>query len=313
MEGSQSSIAREKIRLGDLEGAGRIVEEALTRCAGMGNDPEVWSVRLLRAHLLSLRGKNEKAIDYLNSQEALYPPDESDQSSLARIKLNRGYFLGLLGRYAPAYATLREAEEITLEAGLLGLQCDVYQRQATLIYFQRDFVTSDLLFRKILEISEKIDDWSCRAVGLWGIAKNLMAQEHYNEALPLFDESLSLYVKAGHRLGMATVWCDQGVCYLGLGDDERALKLYTDALEVNAKAGVIHSYLVVVANTGNVYMHRGDYLRAIDHYRRALELAREIKDPVSIKKWSFNLWLGYARLRRSVDQMRSATSSRQAI
>ena len=31
-------------------------------------------------------------------------------------------------------------------------------------------------------------------------------------------------------------------------------------------------------------------------------MAREIKDPVSIKKWTHNINLAYARIRQSVDQ-----------
>jgi hypothetical protein len=50
-------------------------------------------------------------------------------------------------------------------------------------------------------------------------------------------------------------------------------------------------------------LHRGDDLTAIDYYRRALEQAREIKDPVNIRKWSYNIQLVYARLRQSVDQL----------
>jgi hypothetical protein len=46
----------------------------------------------------------------------------------------------------------------------------------------------------------------------------------------------------------------------------------------------------------------------VDYYRRALSLAREIKDPVSIEKWSYNIRLAYARLRQAVDQLDSKTA-----
>lgn len=102
---------------------------------------------------------------------------------------------------------------------------------------------------------------------------------------------------------MATVWGELAVCHLGLGDDQRSLELLQRALEMNRKAGAVHNYQVVLANIGNVYLHLGDHLLAIDYYRRALDLAREIKDPVSIEKWSYNIRLGYARLRESVDRL----------
>ncbi len=98
------------------------------------------------------------------------------------------------------------------------------------------------------------------------------------------------------------VWGELAVCYLGLGDDEKAMELFRKAERVNHEAGVVHNYQVVLANIGNVYLHRRDHFTAISYYQRALALAREIKDPVSIKKWARNINLAYARIRQSVDE-----------
>lgn len=49
-------------------------------------------------------------------------------------------------------------------------------------------------------------------------------------------------------------------------------------------------------------MYRRDYLTALSYYRRAVSLARQIKDPVSVKKWTYNINLAYARIRAQVDQ-----------
>lgn len=98
------------------------------------------------------------------------------------------------------------------------------------------------------------------------------------------------------------VWSELAVCYLGLGDDERALELFRQAERVNFESGVVHNYQVALANIGNVYLHRRDHFAAISYYQRAIALAREIKDPVSIKKWTRNINLAYARIRLSVDQ-----------
>lgn len=100
------------------------------------------------------------------------------------------------------------------------------------------------------------------------------------------------------------VWSELAVCYLGMGDDEKALELFRKAESVNHESGFIHNYQVVLANIGNVYLHRRDHFTAISYYQRALALAREIKDPVSIKKWSYNINLAYARIRAAVDENR---------
>jgi tetratricopeptide (TPR) repeat protein len=194
------------------------------------------------------------------------------------------------------------------DAGLLELLCEVHQCQAMIFYLQTDYESSDRVFRVILDASEQIGGWYFRGNALWGIGKNLMIQGHHQAAMSWLEEALALYESAGARLLMAIVWGEMAVCHLGLGEDRKSLELLENALRVQSKAGTVQNYLVVLANIGNVYLYRGDYLTAIAYYRRALELAREIKDPVSIQKWSGNLRLAYARLRQSVDRLDSETA-----
>ena len=137
---------------------------------------------------------------------------------------------------------------------------------------------------------------------LWGIGKNLMIQEYYEEAIPWLDESLGIFEGAGARLAIAMVWGELGICHLSLGYDQKALELFQNAAEVELKSGVVHNYQVSLASIGNVYLHRRDHFTAISYYQRALTLAREIKDPISIKKWTRNINLAYARIRQSVDE-----------
>ncbi len=128
-----------------------------------------------------------------------------------------------------------------------------------------------------------------------------MIQEHYQDALPWLEQSLAIFEAADAPLVVAMDWSELAVCYLGLGDDEKALELFRDAERVNYECGVVHNYQVVLANIGNVYLHRRDYFTAISYYQRALAIAREIKDPVSVKKWTRNINLAYARIRQAVD------------
>lgn len=80
------------------------------------------------------------------------------------------------------------------------------------------------------------------------------------------------------------------------------MELLRQAEHINHEGGV-HNYQVVLTNIGNVYLHRRDFFTAITHYQRALALARQIKDPVSIRKWTRNINLAYARIRLSADQL----------
>ena len=240
--------------------------------------------------------------------DAKFPPEASDRISLIGIKKTCGYRLGHLGKYPASHKLMGEPESLARSAGMRELLAEVRQCQAMIFYLQRDYESSERIFRLILNDAEQIGGWYFRATALWGIGKNLMIQGHHEAALPWLEESLALFERAGAHLSVATVWGEMAVCYLGFGDDRKSLELLENALEANRGAGTVHNYLVALANIGNVYLHRGHYLTAIDYYRRALELAREIKDPVSISKWSHNIRLAYARLRESVDRLGSGTA-----
>jgi tetratricopeptide (TPR) repeat protein len=305
---SVSNLARNLLRQGKLESVGQVVVSELERDGDQGNAGEVWSLRLIHADLMRLRGQTEQALEYLRQKEIEFPPAIDDFVSSAGLKRLRGYCLGLLGRYPECHRLLLEAESIARDAGLLELRCEVHQCQAMIYYLQRNFEASDRAFRLILAASDEIGGWYFRANALWGIGKNLMIQEHYEAALLWLEEARSLFEAAGARLSTAIVWSELAVCHLGLGDDRRSLELLEQASEVTRALGVVQNYQVNLANIGNVYLHRGDYLRAVDYYRQALALAREIKDPVSIEKWSYNIRLAYARLREAVDQLDSKTA-----
>ena len=63
-----------------------------------------------------------------------------------------------------------------------------------------------------------------------------------------------------------------------------------------------------MANIGNVYLQGRDYFTAISYYEKALALAREIKDPVSVNKWTYSIRLTYARIQSAVDEQHPRTA-----
>jgi tetratricopeptide (TPR) repeat protein len=234
--------------------------------------------------------------------ESLHAPDASDFESSAALKMYRGTYAGYLDRYQASRHLLEEAEAIAREAGLIELVGDIHLSRAFIFFRQKDYASSDNDFRRALKLADEVGGWYLRGYGLWGVGKNLMIQEHHREAMPWLEEALGIFEAAEARLAVATVWNELALCYLGMGDDETAMELLRKAESVDHECGVIHNYQVVLADIGNVYLHRRDYLTAISYYQRALALAREIKDQVSIKKWTRNINLAYARIRLAVDQ-----------
>jgi tetratricopeptide (TPR) repeat protein len=299
LEQSVEELARDLIRMGDLDDANKLVETEIERVGDRNNATELWRLRVIRAQALEARGHVEEALKYL---ESLPPPPPEDIESNAALKLCRGSFSGHLGRYEASHRLLHEAETMARDAGLPKLEGEVYLSRAFVFFLQKDYALSDRMFRAALNIGEQVGGWYFRGHALWGIGKNLMIQEQYHEAMPWLQESLEIFENAGARLSIAMVWSEVAVCQLGLGDDAKAMELFRKAEHVNYEAGAIHNYQVVLANIGNVYLHRRDHFTAISYYQRALALAREIKDPVSVKKWTRNINLAYARIRLAVDE-----------
>jgi tetratricopeptide (TPR) repeat protein len=191
---------------------------------------------------------------------------------------------------------------MALAGGLRELQCEVLLRRAMIFFLQREYVTSDGVYRAVLALSERRGGWYFRAMPLWGIGKNLMIRKRYERAVAWLDEALKIFKTVGARLSIATVWSELGVCNLGLGNNEKALELFRNAAQVDYESGALHNYQVTVANIGNVYLQRREFFTALSYYEKALGIAREIKDPVSVTKWTYNIRLAYARTRSAVDE-----------
>ena len=289
--------SRELLRLGDIEAAGEIAEAEISRLADQGDTVELWRARFIRAEILSMKGHTEAALRYLDSLTA--PP--STELSVA-MKLNRGRYRGLLGKHTEAYALLVEAASEAQEAGLSELLGEIYLEQAFVSFLRKQYTASDHEFRLALQVSEEIGEWFLRGSALWGVGKVLMIEGYHRDAIPWLEDSLEIFQSANAKLATAMVWGELGVCRLGLGDDQGALDLFLKAAEVESAAGLIRNYQVSLADIGNVYLERCEYLTALSYYQRALSLARDIKDPVSVKKWTYNINLAYARIRAQIDQ-----------
>lgn len=286
------------MRRGNLRGADEIVKAAIGSTSPVCESNEIWDLHFLRARILDATGQTEAAVTYLKS---LLPPSSDLLEARSKLCNYLASYEGYLGRYQVADQLFSEALNIAGRAGLYEVVGDIHLAQAFIYFRKKDYRSSDGEFRLALEISERVGGWYLRGHGLWGIGKNLMIQEHYQAALPWLDQALEVFVANEEPLYVAMVWSELGVCRLGLGSDVDAMDLFRRAEKVYFEAGIVHNYQVVLANIGNVYLHRGDYLTAISYYQRALAMAREIKDRVSIKKWTRNINLAYARIKLSVD------------
>jgi tetratricopeptide (TPR) repeat protein len=295
MEQLDKNLARDLLRRYDLVGAAT----AATAAIETASNP--WPYRLVLLDVQRLKGKRAEALKELEHLAEIDPPHQEDVESCIGIKKLRGYYAGLLGRYKLSHQLLLDAEELAHSANVIESLAEVYQCQAMIHFLQRSYAESDRIFRLILNLSRQIGGWYFRGSALWGIGKTQMIQKHYQEAIPWLQQSLAVFENERVELSMALVWSEMAVCHLGLGDDRQSLDLLRRAEAVQHENGTVANYQIVLGNIGNVYLYRKDYPTSISYYQRALTIAHEIKDPVSIHKWTYNTSLALLRMRAAVD------------
>jgi tetratricopeptide (TPR) repeat protein len=296
MEYSDRYLARDLLRRYDLNAAASVATSAIN------NASNPWPYRLILLDVRRLQGQRVEALQELGRLADLDPPAPEDAESNIAIKKLRGYYTGLLGRCKASHHLLQEAEKLACDSNLIEPLAEVHQCQAMIYFLQQNYLESNRLFRLVLDLSRQIGGWYFRGSGLWGIGKNLMIQRFYEEAMPWLYESLAVFEEADVELSKALVWGELAVCELGLGRDQQSLELLRKAEAVQENAGTVANYQIVLGNIGNVYLYRKEYPTAISYYRHALTIAREIQDPVSIHKWTYNTNLALMRMRSSIDE-----------
>jgi tetratricopeptide (TPR) repeat protein len=151
-------IIRDLIRRGDLKRAANIVETELPHCMSRGVSSELWSLFLARADLLRLAGRVDEALESLAAAESENPPSSEDIPSIIGLKKTRGYCVGLLGRFEQSHGLLQAAQRLAAEAVLLEPQCEVWQCDAMIYYFQEDYPKSEHIYRLILGRPTRSED-----------------------------------------------------------------------------------------------------------------------------------------------------------
>ena len=129
-----------------------------------------------------------------------------------------------------------------------------------------------------------------------------MIQECYEEAIPWLQQSLAIL--RVHVWSYQWRWCGANWRYVSsaLALISNPSICYGQAEAVQQKAAAVANYQVALGNIGNVYLYRKEFPTSISYYQRALAIAREIRDPVSMRKWTYNTNLAYMRIRAAADQ-----------
>lgn len=287
------------VRIGNLDDAWQAADQGIRETGDQRDLRTYWTFRFVHSEVLRLRGRAKEAVEYLGSLGSPFP---EDIESRTRLTMHLGYCSALLGRYDAAHSLLTEAKASALSAGLSTVEAEITLRQGMLAYLRRDFNGSERLYRTVVNIYGDRFGWYLLCIARGGVGKSLMARREFREALPWLEQAVSMAEGVGSKYLGAAFSGEAGICYLGLGEPDRALQIYIAAEKILAELGARHAYQVNLADMGNVYLHKGEYVTAISLYQRALSIAQEIDAPASVEKWSHNIKVAYEKLRQSMSE-----------
>jgi serine phosphatase RsbU (regulator of sigma subunit)/Tfp pilus assembly protein PilF len=97
----------------------------------------------------------------------------------------------------------------------------------------------------------------------------------FSEALPYYNEALSVYEELGNIGGIVMSHINIGIVYVYSGKPAMALEPLEQALELNRELNNIASQAAIYLLLGEVHLAFGNYDMAEDYLHNALELAQE--------------------------------------
>jgi tetratricopeptide (TPR) repeat protein len=123
-----------------------------------------------------------------------------------------------------------------------------------------------------------------RAMALNNKGLMLAREKRFEEALPCFEEALSLFRKENEPVRAAEQWGNIGSVYRDLERHEKAIESYHNALSIYTAHGLFEGVADQFTNIAYIHAMKGSFREALEWYRKAVPLYEEAK---SGKKLAF--------------------------
>jgi predicted ATPase/DNA-binding SARP family transcriptional activator len=104
----------------------------------------------------------------------------------------------------------------------------------------------------------------------------------YGDAVPLYEESLTLSQAMGDRSGVARALINLGAVEQNLGSYDRAGDLYRESVALSRAIGHRRNLAISFTNLGDVACCLGEYEEAVGFLQESLDIKRELGDGYSL-------------------------------
>ncbi|MFQ5980401.1 MAG: tetratricopeptide repeat protein [Candidatus Heimdallarchaeota archaeon] len=134
-----------------------------------------------------------------------------------------------------------------------------------------------------------------RALLLGCKGRILWRKGHLNEALTLFQQSLSLSEEIDSKEDISDALNNIGNIFWQKGDLDRALEYYLQSLQLREEIGNKQKISGSLNNIGNIYGEKGELDRSLEYYQNSLILREKIGNKQDIAGSLANIGITYYR------------------
>ncbi len=270
---------------GELDDALRQVEQLSHTYS---QNPE-WSGRfsVLKAQIMVMRGSDGEALDLLKDN---LPPSLAKTDIAVRRKMVQGIAYDHLQEFDTAESSFAEAKELAseYEPGMLG---DLELSEGALELDRRNYAAAGAAFHRALVFARDKKMPYVQANALGSLGYLAMWQEHYDEAIDWYRESLELSRTLKTQYSESKTLGNLGWSYFEMGDLETASALYQQAEQSASYAGLAGDRIYWRMSVGRVYLAQHRYDSAESTFNSAFDLAKNLADQALMAECAENLAL----------------------
>jgi CHAT domain-containing protein/tetratricopeptide (TPR) repeat protein len=233
-----------------------------------------WRFRVLKAHILFLRGSYQDALLLLNETP---PAAINGTDVVVRQELVQGLAHAALNQFDDARKNFDDAVRTAgpHEADILGA---VISARGNLEIDEFQYAEAEQDFHRALSIARQHDFPNVETSALGNLGFVAMKQAHYDESIDWDREALRFSKSEGQQLSSPNILGNLGWSYFEMGDYESALDFFKQAEQSSAQEGLAIGHINWLNEIGNVYYMQRDYPSAESNMQQALALARKLND-----------------------------------
>jgi CHAT domain-containing protein/Tfp pilus assembly protein PilF len=270
-QSTYSDVAQETVS-GKLDAAFQEASRAYSKYDR--KDPYwAWRFRILKAHILFMRGSNKDALLLLRDDP---PPALSNTDVAIRRKLVQGLAYQGLQDYENAKKNLDASINLCGpdQASLLGT---ALVARGTLEIDISNYAEAEVDFHRALATARQNKIPTLEATALGNLGFVAMKEGHYDESIDWDREALQFSRSTGQQVSMPPILGNIGWSYFEMGDFDNALDFYKQAENAASQSGIAGS-VGWLSNIGSVYYAQHNLASAKATILQALELSKKLEN-----------------------------------